>query len=535
MVGNLIADNDVEILAFRTGSLLGDDSERYQHPLAVVTKDGRVDLFWSPFDNWQNAKSKPQDLKTRSKQSTRRPEATIQFSRPDKAETPVPIVNVLFHNSDLVLALAEGSADLSFERLAWRNDLGEPLLSGFNQRTKVKVLGFGVEATNGAKDVGNSHVDEAQAAVAQGLDARDEELVNGEPIVIEISSAEEQSEDTDCEKEDQPSKVTPFTNGIHGGDTEMAGAADGELREDREEEGQELSFGDMIRAKSNGVVDVAAALPAANEQAIVSAGERVDVSTNLSMGSVLSQSLRTNDIGLLTTCLEVEDLEIVRATIERLNSDLAMTLLQKLAERLHNRPGRAGSLLVWVQWTLVAHGGYLAARPDIVKKLSSLHTSVRERARSLQPLLCLKGKLDMLEAQINLRKSIQRRNQFSSDQRGSRTPVVYVEGQEESGSESEEERPSSVSALQLKGPSDVDGGSGADDESDEDGDDAMEVDEDEDADEDSEEEGFIDDEASESGTSHDEDLGDDVDYDDVESVEGSGDEASSGSEIEVQN
>jgi U3 small nucleolar RNA-associated protein 5 len=57
---------------------------------------------------------------------------------------------------------------------------------------------------------------------------------------------------------------------------------------------------------------------------------------------------------------------VIRATIQRLASLLTGILLQKLTERLHKRPGRAGNLILWAQWTLVTHGGYLATQPDLI-------------------------------------------------------------------------------------------------------------------------------------------------------------------------
>jgi U3 small nucleolar RNA-associated protein 5 len=82
-----------------------------------------------------------------------------------------------------------------------------------------------------------------------------------------------------------------------------------------------------------------------------------------------------------------------------------------------------------VQWTLVSHGGYLATQPDLIKKLAELNKVIDERAKGLQSLLSLKGKLDMLEAQIELRRSmqIQRRRLDEGEEDDG---VIYVEGQE---------------------------------------------------------------------------------------------------------
>jgi U3 small nucleolar RNA-associated protein 5 len=194
------------------------------------------------------------------------------------------------------------------------------------------------------------------------------------------------------------------------------------------EENAEPSFGELVRANALEPIDVAGAFEA-SEAVAFPKSSKLQALSGTSLGTVLTQSLRTNDTALLETCLQTSDVQIIRATIQRLESPLAGTLLRKLAERLHRRPGRSGSLMVWVQWTLVTHGGYLATQSDLVKQLSELNKVIDERARGLQPLLSLKGKLDMLEAQIQLRKSMQhQRTRMEEDEDDE--AVIYVEGQE---------------------------------------------------------------------------------------------------------
>jgi len=198
------------------------------------------------------------------------------------------------------------------------------------------------------------------------------------------------------------------------------------------------SFGDLLQAAHPETIDVQAAFTARDqEKALVPTdnARNLQAPSATSLGTVLTQALRTNDKELLESCLQTKDLASIRSTIQRLQSPLVATLLQRLAERLHKRPGRAGPLMVWVQWSLVAHGGYLASQPQVTKQLKALHQVVRERANSLHSLMSLKGKLDMLSAQIELRRSMQaqRSAQYESEDDDER--VVYVEGEEDESSE----------------------------------------------------------------------------------------------------
>ena len=253
-----------------------------------------------------------------------------------------------------------------------------------------------------------------------------------------LAAPEAENEDVSMQEEgsdeEETAKPSPRNEASTGTDLPMDVDHDG-----APEEPEEPSFGDLIRANAPEPIDVQATFTDPHAPAVAPNHDRaVTLPSGMSLGTVLTQSLRTNDVNMLETCLHVKSLPTVRATIERLDSALAAALLQKLAERLHSRPGRAGSLMVWIQWTLVAHGGFIARQPEVMKRLSSLYRVVQERANGLQPLLALKGKLDMLEAQMKLRKRLQAQSQarHAADEDDD-DRVIYVEGQEESDSEGE--------------------------------------------------------------------------------------------------
>ena len=289
--------------------------------------------------------------------------------------------------------------------------------------SRTVVLGAGRAPTTKA-----SGLVEISNSSAEDEDDEEEELSEEEDDV-----AEEEPEDLD----EEPSQERESESAAEAADVSMDDAP-----EAAEGEPAEPSFGDLVRANASEPIDVVGAFDAASpgDEAYPKAVQ-VQPPSGASLGTVLSQALRTNDVSMLESCLHTTDLNTIRATIQRLDSPLAGTLLQKLAERLHRRPGRAGSLMVWVQWTLVTHGGYLATQKDLVKKLAELNRVLDERAKGLQSLLSLKGKLDMLEAQMEMRRAMQsQRRQAEEDD--DEEDVIYVEGEEseeEEGKEGETE------------------------------------------------------------------------------------------------
>ncbi|TRX97384.1 hypothetical protein FHL15_001662 [Xylaria flabelliformis] len=203
--------------------------------------------------------------------------------------------------------------------------------------------------------------------------------------------------------------------------------ADSNLPNDAESD-QELApptLGELARA--HGTIDVPSTLtPQSN--AAATQGRSLAPPSHSSLGTVLSQALRTDDSDLLETCLRVTDGNTIDNTIQRLDSTLGGILLTKLASRMHRRPGRAGSLMTWVQSTLVCHGGALAAQPGLVKRLSELQRVLDERARGLNSLLALKGKLDLMNAQLKLRRT--QWNSEVDDNVQDDEGIIYVEGED---------------------------------------------------------------------------------------------------------
>jgi len=81
----------------------------------------------------------------------------------------------------------------------------------------------------------------------------------------------------------------------------------------------------------------------------------------------------------------------------------------------------------------------MATQPEVMKKLRSLAQVVRERASGLQPLLHLKGKLDLLSAQLELRRNMGAVSRVANaTDEDDEEAVMYVEGQDDDWSDDED-------------------------------------------------------------------------------------------------
>lgn len=431
LVMNLVAETEVSSLSLYGGAGRNDGALEKQ-VLAAVTDDGTVELFTKPlFQPGNQQGSKGASLKAKSKQMTRRADATLRLTRSETSDALVPVVNAAFQGSDLIIAWVEGGVLPVFERIRWLNeDTDELLFAGTKSVPKTKSSSaFGGVTTNGTKNAIETQVDESKVVVEQGNYA-DEDVEMQDSREDSVSS--EDSDDGD--KPNQTDGKEPRNEPDR--DVDMQNGAESNKGEEEEETG-EPTFGDLMRANAN-EVDVEAELEDDNRMGPLVPGKPntavQQIPTGVSLSTVLTQSLKTNDSAMLESCFHTNDLSIIRTTIQRLDSSLAATLLQKLAERLSSRPSRYGHLLVWVQWTCVAHGGALAGKPDLLKRMATLFKVMDQRSSSLPSLLQLKGKLDMLDAQLGLRQSLRTADGMDSEDEDN---VIYVEGQEDEDSDAD--------------------------------------------------------------------------------------------------
>ena len=417
-----------------------------QH-LAVVTREGLVELFPRPFVQQTPVNG---DLKSKRKNLTSKAAARVKLIDSDVSRL-VPIFNASFQGPDLVVVAAEGGVNVSFQKIRWQDEgNGELLFDGLKEvKHRKTASSLNTVTMNGAKDMGRSHMDESKAVVVNGG-------VQGssQNAAIEIESSGDEKEAPEFESEIESEVEDELDDELEVADEQKA-ARDSDADSDEavedathipaalkdaemvDQESEEPSFGELLARKHPEAISVVDALQTESSTIEhVEENKGMTIPTGVSLSTVLTQSLRTNDQSLLESCLHNTDADIVQNTIQRLDSSLAGILLQKLAERLASRPGRYGHLILWVQMTCIIHGGAIAGRAEVFSKINTLYRVLEQRSKSLDNLLLLKGKLDMLDAQLSLRRSLQ---SHRGARRGNEEAnVIYVDDEDNWSSDQDE-------------------------------------------------------------------------------------------------
>lgn len=309
--------------------------------------------------------------------------------------------------------------------------------------TKRKLASVAKPVQHGTKQSNSTRIDESRTAVSVPAQLQTSSSKGHETIEISSDSESHYSELSDLDDDEDDADQTALQSKAEHNERPTANGqnVDTEMKEGDEDEASdaEPTFGDLIR--NHETVDVNAALHGGAAQTSGSTAlatlppRQITAPSATSLGTVLAQALKTDDADLLESCLQISDTTVIRNTIQRLDSSLAGSLLTQIAARMHRRPGRAHNLMSFVQWTLIAHGGALATQPDIQRRLAELNRVLEERSRGLNSLLALKGKLDMLEAQMTLRRGNKSRGAAAVDSDDEESDgeegIVYVEGQED--------------------------------------------------------------------------------------------------------
>lgn len=398
--------------------------------VAAITKTGVVELFLNPFAPTNTPIG---DLKSSRQNLTKKASASVRLISADNKSKGVSITAACLQGPDLVIVSAVSGVDLCFQKVRWQDEgNGELLFDGVKEVVRSKAASTLNTATlNGVKEMGKAHVDDSKTVVVNGGVAPESDAVE----ILSSDSDEEDSADEEDENIENGESDLDEEDLDAPSDEEMQEADDNADNQDHDlamvdaaSEAQEPTFGEMLSSKHPGTIAIADAL-GPDASALTAKPGLPKIPSGMSLGTVLTQSLRTNDNNLLEACLHTLDISIVKNTIQRLDSSLAGVLLSKLAERLSSRPGRYGHLITWVQWTCIAHGGAIAAQPDVTAKVRTLYNVLTQRTQTLDSLLLLKGKLDMLDAQLAFRKQLAAQRPATRDDQDE-PGVIYIEGKD---------------------------------------------------------------------------------------------------------
>lgn len=338
--------------------------------LAVLTEIGSVEIFLQPL------KEKTSSSKRRSSKApvAATSNISIKVSRP-KESGLIKIEGIKFDKNYLTIYWLENGTIPVFEKVQWLLESGEPVDQKEIEIVKARISS-GLKLTNKVKGIDPAAVvgyNEATSIVTSGNDVQDLESDDEEETLADRLETLE----VDLGSESQTPK---HVNGKS--------------------------------SKSN--------------------NGKFNFSTPGSFAVILNQALKTNDHTLLETCLSTRDEDMVKVSVQRLDSTLAVKLLERLAEKMSRTPTRAGQLNVWVKWVMIAHGGYIVTMPNLLKSLSSLHSLLAERVSTLPRLLALQGRLEMLKSQMELRRDMKQQNSVeyqAADEEASdeEAAVEYIE------------------------------------------------------------------------------------------------------------
>mmetsp|Transcript_5253 Transcript_5253/g.5964 ORF Transcript_5253/g.5964 Transcript_5253/m.5964 type:complete len:680 (-) Transcript_5253:180-2219(-) len=342
--------------------------------LVMLTENGTLEIFNNPLSNdapvSANVHSKKKRRQQLSTVQSRSSNASVKLARPQDeiksgVDMSLSITAVSVNDDSILFSWLENANLLYFESIKWLNESGEEILTNSVTIEKSKPdLKTTSHSDYGHDIAASKHYNEGNAIVTDGSNFKD--------LDNESDENEDEEEETLAEKleklstDQKPKQANP------------------------------------------------------NKRKLGSKNAPATLTI------VLSQSLKSNDHSLLETVLSNRDPHVIQSTISRLDSSLAVILLDRLAERITRQTSRFDQLNYWLKWIIIIHGGVLTSFPNLNIKLSNLHAILSKKADTLPRLLELQGRLNMLYQQNDLKKEILR-DDFNDDSDNAESDVEYVE------------------------------------------------------------------------------------------------------------
>lgn len=336
--------------------------------LSAITEDGKVEVFNDPLVEQASTTSTPSRKKRRQAQS-RTSDGTLQITRPAKEARATDNLNVTaitVSGETIVLTWLENASLPYFEVVHWL-DSSKGLCITSNKSIEKSKPDFTstVHSQYGHDVAATKHYNEGNAIVSDGSNLRD----------LQKDSDEEDDEE---EEESLAEKLDKLS-------TEQA------QKSKKSTERKKFGVGSNVTA---------------------------------TLTIILSQALKNNDHSLLETVLSNRDPTVIQNTISKLDSGLAVVLLDRLAERIARQTSRFDQLNFWLKWIIIIHGGILTSLPNLNSKLSNLHAILLKKADVLPRLLELQGRLNLLYQQTELKREI---IEDDVDQEEEESDVEYIE------------------------------------------------------------------------------------------------------------
>lgn len=367
-IGILVAGSNVQ-------SVVVSDND---DALAAVMDNGAVELFFKPVESFSGEQTmNGSNKRANSAVPTVKSASQFKIIRPQSAGGhQIKIENVYFSHDCIAAVWLEAGSVPAFEKIRYMDD-NQPV-TGSIEITRERL-------TNTVSAANNKLANERDpAAVVPYNEARS--IVNSGK---DLQGLEVDKEEVESEEEDEGTLADRL--------------------EALEVNNKKLS--DATKSTVNGKLSK-------------------DFKNPGSFSVVLSQALKSNDHSLFEECLTNRKEEAIKYSIQRLDSSLAVKLLERLADKIARSPSQASQLNIWLKWVMIAHGGYLVSIPNLLKTLSSLHSTLADRVAALPRLLSLQGRLEMLNSQMELRKDIYANSQVASyedDEDEDEAAVEYIE------------------------------------------------------------------------------------------------------------
>lgn len=181
-----------------------------------------------------------------------------------------------------------------------------------------------------------------------------------------------------------------------------------------------VSIGHNRAATPEADVSVAEVTFVASEASQIDNLDSVELYRSLSALLLAKKYLKRS---ILKLCASNDNEDNIKDTIRHFSQTkqcpkLVERLFLTISHKVAADASRKLSLLVWLKWLLLAHGGYISRQEQLSEELKKVQAKLEDGMEMMPKLLALQGRLQLLKSQAELRERIRsqlQKNEVESD------------------------------------------------------------------------------------------------------------------------
>ncbi|KAI5952816.1 UTP9 [Candida jiufengensis] len=169
----------------------------------------------------------------------------------------------------------------------------------------------------------------------------------------------------------------------------------------------EINFQKFTLIQKDIVVNQPQTQPTKSHPVIIDYEESIPITkqTEEEIESNINSIEKLDSTILIESCSSTDDSDLIKTLVIKLSTPQMEKLYQIISEEISKDSTKNFNLTIWLKWILLVHGNFIAKNTNL--EIKSLHSNLSNGLKILPSLYSIKGKLQLLKLQSEIRQKPQ--------------------------------------------------------------------------------------------------------------------------------